>query len=467
MNRSVINNKFARWGLALAAAILLPGQVSAQTLECEASIAGPPGFEGQLFFVGDPIDIDLTIGAGDVEGGADNYLDINEFSYVLDCDGTGALGCTWAGNDVSLVPNSITTNCTSDGNPQSSPVTLDATVQNVPPSVGGLSPTILFVPQEGQIRNFSNSTCDVSFQIIVNAVEGENTEKIINEFSGWTTLQAQCDNGENASAGIPIQFDLSTEIARFLVTKDFTDDNPDPVDVTLRCNGGLPLEQSATIVDPAGGGSGFDSVTFSVRYIDSGAVDCEITEEPVPAGYAPTYTAALGVNGVAGGITPPNGDACGFTDIQTGAFECAISNEPGPVEITVYKEWIGDFEENGYVLEATADWTCYDVMSAPDGTFGTIFGSLEFTGASPSDTIDGIYANPNGNSYCDVDEVQLDGPIVSDDSDCRAVPVVNGGECTITNSIFFEGIPTLSQTGLALMALLMLGVGLLGFRRLV
>ncbi|MEE4218957.1 MAG: IPTL-CTERM sorting domain-containing protein [Xanthomonadales bacterium] len=438
-----------------------------EPLECEAVIAGPPDLGGQLFFVGDPIDITLTLGAGDVSGGEDNYLDIFEFTYVLDCIGTGALGCDWAGNDVTIVQGSASTTCTADGNPQSPPVTFTPVVQNYPPTSGGLSPAIVVTPNEGQIRNFANTTCEIDFQIVVNEVAGGNPEKIINEFAGWTNVDAQCDNGENASAGAPLQFDLSTEIARFLVTKDFTDDNPGPVDVTLRCNGGLPLEQSATIVDPAGGGDGFDSVAFSVRYITSGEVDCEILEEPVPAGYVPTYTAALGVNGVAGSITPPNGDACGFTDIQTGAFECAISNEPGPVEITVYKEWVGDFEENGYALEATADWTCYDVMSAPDGTFGTIFGSLEFTGASASDTIDGIYANPNGDSYCDVDEIQLEGPIVSDDSDCQRVPAVNGEECTIVNSIFFEGIPSLSRTGLALMALLMLGVGLVGFRRLV
>ncbi len=34
-----------------------------------------------------------------------------------------------------------------------------------------------------------------------------------------------------------------------------------------------------------------------------------------------------------------------------------------------------------------------------------------------------------------------------------------------TNTRIYEGIPTLSQYGLALMALLMLGVGLVGFRR--
>ncbi len=39
--------------------------------------------------------------------------------------------------------------------------------------------------------------------------------------------------------------------------------------------------------------------------------------------------------------------------------------------------------------------------------------------------------------------------------------------CKFTNSVFFEGIPTLSQYGLAIMALLMLGVGFVGFRRFV
>ena len=60
------------------------------------------------------------------------------------------------------------------------------------------------------------------------------------------------------------------------------------------------------------------------------------------------------------------------------------------------------------------------------------------------------------------------------DSDCgsKAAPGMsvtagNGDSCTITNTLFFEGIPTLNQYGMALMALLMLGVGFVGFRRFV
>ena len=37
--------------------------------------------------------------------------------------------------------------------------------------------------------------------------------------------------------------------------------------------------------------------------------------------------------------------------------------------------------------------------------------------------------------------------------------------CTLTNTVFYEGIPALNDLGLAIMALLMLGVGLIGYRR--
>ena len=58
--------------------------------------------------------------------------------------------------------------------------------------------------------------------------------------------------------------------------------------------------------------------------------------------------------------------------------------------------------------------------------------------------------------------------MVTNDDNCQNLLLVPGGgaECTITNTRFYEGIPTLSQYGLAILALLMLGVGLIGFRRL-
>lgn len=478
-------------GIAVAFALFIPGQVSAQI--CTADLSGPD-LTGQLFFVGDPITIDLEIGAGEVTPELDDflnpvpdtdYLDISQFHYALDCEGSGSLDCVWAGNDVSLVPNSVTTNCTIDGstdingNPNGVPVNLDAILQNVPPGTAGTdpSPSILFKPSNGPIRNFSNNTCDVSFQIVVNGVTGDNPQKVIYEFTGWSAIgvpgdpptppEGQCGNGLSAAESVAITFDLSTEVTRFRVTKDFWNDSSTPVDVYLRCNGGLPLEQNFTIIDPASGGSGFEFVEFVVRYIDSGEVDCEIWEEPVPTGYDPVYTAAAAADGVAAAISPPNGTACSYTDIQTGSFTCEISNQAEPVEITVYKEWIGDFDKVGLERVASANYTCYDVLDDPEAPKGKkVFGTLDFTPTQLSDTIGGIYNNPNGESYCEVEEVAVNSAVEADDSDCSYIPVAPGEECTIYNTLFFEGIPTLDRYGLAVLVLLMLGVGLVGMRRL-
>ena len=61
------------------------------------------------------------------------------------------------------------------------------------------------------------------------------------------------------------------------------------------------------------------------------------------------------------------------------------------------------------------------------------------------------------------------GGVISDDSDCQDLMIAPGvgAECTIENTRLYEGIPTLSQYGLALLALLMLAVGTVGFRRFV
>jgi hypothetical protein len=58
---------------------------------------------------------------------------------------------------------------------------------------------------------------------------------------------------------------------------------------------------------------------------------------------------------------------------------------------------------------------------------------------------------------------------VEQDNDCgtREIPAGGSSSCTFTNAVFFEGIPTLSQYGMALMALLMLGLGFVGLRRFV
>ncbi len=72
----------------------------------------------------------------------------------------------------------------------------------------------------------------------------------------------------------------------------------------------------------------------------------------------------------------------------------------------------------------------------------------------------------DGGTSCSVEESQQDQSVeVSNGCTNLLAQVGEGDECTITNTVFYEGIPTLNQYGMAVLALLMLGMGLLGFRR--
>jgi hypothetical protein len=71
-----------------------------------------------------------------------------------------------------------------------------------------------------------------------------------------------------------------------------------------------------------------------------------------------------------------------------------------------------------------------------------------------------------GPAECWAEEfIEQSGVESEDDCGPRSIPAGGSSECTFVNTVFFEGIPTLSQYGMALMALLMLGIGVLGLRR--
>ncbi len=73
-----------------------------------------------------------------------------------------------------------------------------------------------------------------------------------------------------------------------------------------------------------------------------------------------------------------------------------------------------------------------------------------------------------GPATCEAEETSVQSGVDSTD-DCgpREIDAGETSECTIINTVFFEGIPSLNQYGLAIMALLMLGLGMVGFRRFV
>ncbi len=242
------------------------------------------------------------------------------------------------------------------------------------------------------------------------------------------------------------------------VYKDFNDGNPAEIVAHKECNTGLPLNVSAGVREG-------NPITFITNNIDSGATDCTVTET-VPAGYSVAYATE------AGGETNPDG--CVYEDIEQGAeLECFITNSVEPAAVTVRKLWFDEHPEFMNPLIAEAEYQCFGEgqvdPASPEG-----LNLLFFSG---SDSSDSFFVIPhwNGQTTCTVSEVTVPLDVESDDSDCEDIPVLLGhtppqgpgeADCTITNTRFYEGIPTLNSHGLILLALLMLGIGFIGLRRL-
>lgn len=455
-----LNLKLRNKGLAVATlACMVPGQLFAQFIdECNAQLnAG--ALSEVLYFLNEPVAIGLRIGAGVVvntnPGNPANYLDISEFDYHLDCsEGDIWPNCTDAGNTVEFDHNSVVTDCRDENN---NPVIFQTSVVN---------DVVSFKPAPGQyVRNFSQQTCDIQFNVKVTAVSGDNAEKEIIELTGWGSAadtQAFCDNGLTASAASSVRFDLATGDALFRVTKSFSDDNPAPVDVHIKCNTGIPLTSSFTIDKDS-------TVGFVVTNYEPGELNCEIWEEPTIAGYTPDYQvgATTGNTDLSGGISD-DADGCYYQAVIDGAFTCDISNDADPARFTVTKEW-EYFNQGGDVIEEDVLVTisCNNQILNPDAAYDSTTNYWMLTGvlgANESLTVQ-VDTTTSSASCMASESAVSSGVESSDDCGWRTIPAGTTSQCTISNTVFFEGVPTLNQYGLALMALLMLGIGMLGFRK--
>ncbi len=271
--------------------------------------------------------------------------------------------------------------------------------------------------------------------------------------------------------------------ASFNVRKEFSDGpNPTEVDVTISCNTGLPLIQSQTISETR-------DVTFIVKSFETGELDCNITEDlsdPALAGYTPHYYKEQS--------EVWDADSCEYSDVKGGdEYYCSIVNTVDPVPVEITKDWIID-GMGGDQVDQHFELTLYCANGHIDGGYPedpTVKGPAQVE-CGPADTAFGKGGNKvpyesclelegNGDSsftpevipdwpgaHCWVVETVYDDS-VEVDNDCGDINVSHGegDSCLITNTVFFEGIPTLSQYGMAIMALLMLGVGLVGFRRFI
>jgi hypothetical protein len=239
------------------------------------------------------------------------------------------------------------------------------------------------------------------------------------------------------------------------VYKDFNDGNPAEIVVHKECNTGLPLNVSAGVSEG-------NPITFITNSIDSGNTDCEVTET-VPQGYSVAYATEEG------GQTNPDG--CVYEDIEQGSeLDCFITNAVQPAEVIVRKLWFDEHPEFMNPMFAEAEYECFGQgqldEEAPQGLNLLFFNGQEST--------DSFFVIPhwNGETTCTVSEVEVEIGVETDDSDCAEISVQLGhtaalgeSDCTITNTRLYQGIPTLSRENLAILILLMLGIGLAGLRK--
>jgi len=262
--------------------------------------------------------------------------------------------------------------------------------------------------------------------------------------------------------------------ARFVVTKVFADGFDGEVEVTITCNTGIPLVQSAMISE--GNPVGFVVEEFIIVDVEGeGATNCEIVEDG-ETGYVANYDNDYSDSSV----------SCLFSaadDTLDGELNlCDITNTPAPVTVSLTKEWdisgaVNDEVDTTFymyvhsyatIIHPNAMNPCYE-----GDEYNCLY--LHYEGSATQTQEFGVIPSHEGEDvyiYEDIYDSSVEstnncgGGYEGMEGHVTVYPG-QGASCTFTNTVFFEGIPTLSQYGLAIMALLMLGVGFVGFRRFV
>ena len=259
----------------------------------------------------------------------------------------------------------------------------------------------------------------------------------------------------------------TTALTTFVVDFGFDDGNDwDSSVVNISCNGGLPLMSEGDVVDGT-------VLTFVLEFPEEGAglTDCDIWVDAV-SNYTASYSAS--------GDSESSDDSAGChfvnADDQDANF-CTISMDPDDAFLRVWKEWeiIGNSAQNNIgVIDLDARITVCtdnedviqnDHYSPRTGLYcvtGTVYGPND-------DHLNVVFDNPqHDGDRVYIFERTFDSAVETENN-CSNYDVTPGDDrsCTIINTVFYEGIPTLNQYGLAIMALLMLGIGFVGFRRFV
>lgn len=257
------------------------------------------------------------------------------------------------------------------------------------------------------------------------------------------------------------------DIAEFFVQKRFNDSNDeDAVELKIKCTSGFPLENSITVT-PNAGDFGSYEVRFVVRNFNDGALNCEVWEE-TPVGYQADYDCQSGSSCSTGEGTGP----CTFEAVSNGQQNlCLIQNYVEPVNLVVTKQWEYDPADTVVDDSAVVELNCLNVFDGDgDAMPDNIMHWAWLLDGNPASQTAKVYPDFSGKTFCWTTEAPVSSAVESENSCETPFPVKVGDtelNCTVTNTVFFEGIPSLNQYGLVLFTALMLLTGMVAVRRLV
>ena len=264
----------------------------------------------------------------------------------------------------------------------------------------------------------------------------------------------------------------------------------DSVLVSITCDNGTIAPTNAVL----GNGEG---QVFVIDNLGTSTAECTVTQSAL-SDYDSLYlcdpTADAAGDAQCGNPDALSETSCSYAAVAADqAGYCAIYNLPSFVDVDVTKVWEefgaeqADFdtdvrltlfceatglfggEIDGGTRFGSGPWFRTVILSDYTDEDGDYIGEGTVTfGVRP--TWYPTESDPDDQEYqeCYVQE-DINNSAIEVDNGCTGIEVSAGmgDECTITNTVFFEGIPTLSQYGMANMALLMLGVGFVGMRRFV
>jgi len=252
--------------------------------------------------------------------------------------------------------------------------------------------------------------------------------------------------------------------ASFSVRRDFTDSNPTEAEVFLSCSGGLILDQSKALI------SG-ETVEFVMTAFTPGELNCSVTAAAVD-GYTTAYMAS-------GDSDSNNLDGCNFLSIENNDENaCVVTQQPLLGEVTINKQWVFEGSmDAGIDMRFNLTLICNSEIEGGNQSCGVGAALNGTLGNSPNTAWCRSFSGTGNrvftarvipdypDSRCFVIEKDVDQSVESDNG-CLSISIGAGQQasCTITNSVFYEGIPSLGKSGKIIMSLVMLISGWLGLR---